>query len=151
MKLMKRLTATMLMAALGANPAFAQDDGDDDGNDGGDDLDVTITVIPEDADLPDAVTAELTLPMDEEGNYIPSEEGVENSAEGLATANEARADGRAFGEAAAEAAQENRENLGSGSRPDLEDLIPGSPPGIPDDIPGPPELPERPEVPEPGQ
>jgi hypothetical protein len=110
----------------------------------GDDLDITMTLMPEGSERPDAVTRELTLPVFPEGDEaagepIPSEQGVANSANGLDIANQARADGRAFGQAAAEAAQENREDLGRGSRPD--DL-----PGPPDDLPGPPDnLPSQPE------
>lgn len=125
---MKGLIAAALTLALSSNWAFAQDG--DEGDDG--DLDVTITVMPEGADLPDVVTGDITLPVDEEGNFIPADEGVDNSAEGLSIANEAREDGRAFGEAAAAAAEANREDLGRGSMPDQVPETPGDLPELPD-------------------
>jgi hypothetical protein len=127
------LLVTAFALALAGTSALADDGDADDG------LDVTITLMPEDADLPDAVTAAIELPQDEEGP-IPNEEGVEHSADGLETANLAREDGRAFGEATAASADENRENLGRGSLPDLEDLVPDNVPETPDlpEIPSPP-------------
>ncbi len=149
-------TLTIITVAglgLGADWTFAQDAP-------GDDLEITMTLMPEDGDLPDAVTRELTLPVFPEGDEnagqpIPSQQGVDNSADGLATANQAREAGREFGRQAAAAAQENRENLGRGRPEGLpmgppEGLPMGPPegppmgppdglPGLPDDLPGPPE------------
>ena len=124
------LLITGLAAALAAGPVLAQDDVDEG-------LDLTITLMPEGAELPEVVTALIELPKDENGEYIPSAEGVANSADGLDTANRAREDGRAFGEAAAAAAQDNREDAGRGSMPDLGDLLPDHVPEIPE-LPGPP-------------
>jgi hypothetical protein len=130
-----------LTLSLSASWVFAQE------GEGGDDLDVTMTLMPEGADLPDAVTRELELPRytegENEGEYIPSSQGVENSANGLETANAAREDGRAFGEAAAEAAQDNREEHSRGNMPDLENLLPDQVP----DMPGPPDRPGPPDAP----
>lgn len=142
---MKGLIAVGLTLALSSNWVFAQGEEGENG-----DLDVTITAMPQDAEVPEVVTGDITLPMDEDGNYIPAEEGVENSAEGLAIANEAREDGRAFGEAAAAAAEANREDLGRGSMPNLEELIPAD--LIPDQVSDTlgddvSDLPERPDVP----
>ncbi|HEU4617497.1 MAG TPA: hypothetical protein VFV10_05615 [Gammaproteobacteria bacterium] len=64
----------------------------------------TITVIPQAAELPDAVTKEIVLPDE------AADAAREHSAEGLAKANEARADGRAFGQATAAAAREHAED-----------------------------------------
>lgn len=129
------LIAPALALGLSGADALAQD-GD------ADDLDVTITLMAEDAEESDAVTRTLELPTNDEGEYIPSDQGVDNSAKGLETANAAREDGRAFGEATAAAAQESRENLGRGERPNLEDLVP-------DHVPNVPELPETPSPPGP--
>lgn len=139
MKVRKTLTAFSALAfALGAGAAVAQD-----GDDGTDDLELTMTLMPEDAELPDAVTRELELPRyaegENEGEYIPSAQGVEHGTQGLDTANLAREDGRAFGEAAREAAQDNREEFGQGERPDLDDVLPDQ---VPDDHT--PDLPEPP-------
>lgn len=107
----------------------------------------TIVLMPEGAELPAVVTAAIDLPKDESGEYRPAAAAVENSAHGLAIANEARENGRAFGEAMAAQAQENRENKARGGRPDLPGL-PGGPPGqAPDDVPAAPPVPDRPEVP----
>ena len=134
-------TLTIITVAglgLGADWTFAQDAP-------GDDLEITMTLMPEGGDLPDAVTRELTLPMFPEDD---ENQGVVNSADGLATANQAREDGREFGRQAAAAAQDNRENLGRGQPEDLPmgppDELPGPPddlPGPPDDLPGPPDTP----------
>jgi hypothetical protein len=126
---------TALAVSLGTASAFAQEDSEN--ITAG--LDVTIALVPADAELPDVVTAPIDLPKDEDGNDIPSAEGVENSAHGLETANRAREDGRAFGEAMAAAAQQNREDAAHGP-PDLEDLRPDQAP----DVPGPPETPGPP-------
>lgn len=144
MKGTKRSIVAGMALALSSSWALAQDG--EDGEDG--DLDMTIAVMPEGADLPDVVTGEITLPMDDDGNYIPAEQGVENSADGLSTANAAREDGRAFGAAAAAAAEANREDLGRGSRPNLGDLIPDQVPDQVPDVPGgAPDLPELPDAP----
>lgn len=141
MKLASRCLTVALALAFAGNVAFAQGDGGEGGE--GDDLDVFMRVLPANAELPEAATREIELPRDgedENAPFRPSEQGVNNGGEGLETANDAREDGRAFGQEAAAAAQENRENLGRGSRPDLEDL----PDQVPDDIPAPPETPGGP-------
>jgi hypothetical protein len=125
MKLSKALAVAALSCAL-SSFAFAQDD------------ELTMTLLPEGAELPDAVTKVIELPKNDEGEYLASEEGVANSAEGLAIANAAREDGRAFGEEMAASARENRENFTRG-RPDLGGLLPGQ---VPDGIPDAPAIPE---------
>jgi hypothetical protein len=134
--------------ALGT-PAFAQSGAE------------TLVLLPETAELPDVVTGPIDLPKDENGEYIPAEQAVENSAAGLATANDARENGRAFGQAMAAQAQENREQNARGARPDLADLLPDrvpdhvSLPTLPDvpaapalpELPVTPPVPERPETP----
>jgi hypothetical protein len=96
-------------------------------------LEITMTLLPANAQTPDAVTKVIELPKDADGNSIPSAAGVEHSAGGLETANAARENGRAFGEAASAAARENRENATRASR----DAASG-------DRPTPPETPDRP-------
>ena len=105
----------------------------------------TIALLPEDAELPDVVTAAIDLPKDANGEYRPSARAVESSAKGLATANAAREDGRAFGQSMAEQAKENRELRTRGGPPDLAELVPDQ---VPDHVTL-PTLPERPEPPEP--
>jgi hypothetical protein len=109
----------------------------------------TIVLLPEGAELPDVVTDSIVPPKDSDGNYISAPQGVEHSADGLATANDARESGRAFGEAMTAQAQENRENNARGARPDVP---PGQPPDdvtLPDlpDTPVTPAVPDRPEPP----
>jgi hypothetical protein len=128
MKLSKSLAVAALTCAL-SGFAFAQDD------------ELTMTLLPEGAELPDAVTKVIELPKNDEGEYIASEEGVTNSAEGLAIANAAREDGRAFGEEMAASARENRENFSRGGRPDLADVLPGQVPGSIPDAPAIPQIP----------
>jgi hypothetical protein len=137
---MKLLVITALALTLTAGSAFAQDGTE--GEEADEALDLTMTLMPQDAELPDVVTADIELPKDEEGLPIPSEQGVEHGGEGLETANLAREDGRAFGEAAAAAAQENREDVSRGSMPDLGELLP-------DNVPEIPEIPEHPTPPTP--
>lgn len=125
---MKRfLIVTGFAVGLATGPAFAQD-----GEDTTDALDQTVALMPESAESADAVTGRIELPKDENGEFIASVEGVEHSARGLETANLAREDGRAFSEAAASAAQQNREDYGRGSTPDLGTLLPDQAPDVPD-------------------
>ena len=125
------LVAAALLALSGY--AFAQDG------------EQTIALLPQDAELPDVLTAAIDLPKDADGEYRPSVKAVERSAEGIATANAAREDGRAFGQSMAAQAKENRELRTRGERPDFADLLPEQ---VPDDVTL-PTLPERPELPEP--
>jgi hypothetical protein len=84
--------------ALAGTSASGQDTANEDA------ANSTMTVIPQDAELPDAVTKELVLPDE------ASEAAREHSATGLAKANEAREDGRAFGQATAAAAREHAQD-----------------------------------------
>ena len=86
-----------------------------------DDLDVTMRMVTDDAELTDSVVREIELPraIGKPGN--PGESG----SRGLDAASEARERGREFGESMSEKARQSRE------------LIKGKP-----------ELPERPERPE---
>ena len=118
---------------LGCSPVWAQDDGGDDGN-GTDEAEATIRLMGKaEAELPDAVTKEITLPA----SVSEDSAAVENAAKGLETANEnrerreeglSRADeARDRGAELAEEAQQNRETRGrSGDRPE-----PPEPPGPP--------------------
>ncbi|HEU4617971.1 MAG TPA: hypothetical protein VFV10_08010 [Gammaproteobacteria bacterium] len=132
-------------------------------------LEVTITLIPEDADRPAAVTKTLELPRKATGAYIASQQGVEHSASGLTRANLARDDRRAFGTTVAEAARESAEARSEGrdaaeqarevgrglaeaaaaaAQENREDLRGGSEPDRGDVTPAPPAVvPDRPEPP----
>jgi hypothetical protein len=103
----------------------------------------TVVLLPEDAELPDVVTAAIDLPRDADGEYRPSAQAVESSAKGLETANAAREDGRAFGTQMAANAADSRETHSRGSRPDLSNLLPDQ---VPDHV-TPPSLPETPIAP----
>ena len=95
-------------------------------------LELTMSLIPANAQTPAAVTATIELPKNESGEYIPSARGIEHSAGGLDTANAAREEGRAFGEATAEGARENRENVGRATRDAATPGRPSTPPETPD-------------------
>jgi len=140
------LAVSALTLSLSVSWAYAQDgDGDET-----DVLEVTMRLLPPGAQASEEALRELTLPtrmeIDEETGEpievaIPSEQGQLHGGEGLLRANEARFEGVANGAAAAEAAQNNREELGRGTRPDLDELRPDN---VPDDVPGPPENPGPP-------
>jgi hypothetical protein len=135
------LTAISALAILlGTSAAQAQDTQGDDP----DGLEITMTLLPEQATTPDVVTNDIELPDSE------ADEGGAHSADGLAAANEARSQqddgletaedaverGREFAEDMAAQAQENRENAERGDAPDLSD-VPDSL-NVPDslDVPG---------------
>lgn len=115
--------------------AYAQDESDGDDSD----FEVTMTLLPEGATQPDALTRIIELPP------RVVEEGRDNAQQGLDNANDARErrekglnraaeaaeNGRALGEAMREQAQENRENAGRGERPDppRRPELPNGPPG----------------------
>jgi hypothetical protein len=101
-------------------------------------LELTMVLIPANAQTPDAVTKTIELPKDDgSGAYVASAQDVEHSERGLETANAAREDGRAFGQATAAAARDNRENASRASRDAA------APPR-----PAPPETPDRPAAPQ---
>ena len=101
-------------------------------------LELTMVLIPANAETPEAVTAKIELPKDAaSGNYIPSAQSVEHSERGLETANAAREDGRAFGQATAAAARDNRE-----------DAVRASHGADEKERPAPPETPDRPTPPD---
>ncbi|ODM29163.1 hypothetical protein A6779_14390 [Marinobacter adhaerens] len=85
------------------------------------DLDVTMRMVTDDAELTDSVVREIELPRAIESPENPGNAG----SRGLDAASEARERGREFGESMSEKARQSRE------------LIEGKP-----------ELPERPERPE---
>jgi hypothetical protein len=135
---MQRLIAiTALTGAIICGSAVAQDAEDRSDEHKDSVLELTMALIPANAQTPAALTATIELPKNEStGAYIPSAQGVEHSADGLDTANLAREEGRAFGEATAEGARENRENVGRASR----DAASSERPPAPEtpDPPGPP-------------
>jgi len=140
MKMVHSLTVTGLVLLFTAGAVFAQEDEGD--------LEGTIRLMDEaEAELPEAVTREIVLP----DNIDVDAAAVEASAQGLATANEARqnrgeglsiadearenaaADAR---ENAADMAEEARENAENRSRAD--EFRPETP-----------DVPDRPDVPTP--
>ena len=135
------LAVTAATATLAAPRAYAQER---DAEEAVETLDVTMTLMPEGTTLPDAVTRLIELPD------AAAEAARESAAQGLETANEARANrdaglgvaaearenGREFGQEVREQAQENSENAGRGGRPDA--AGPPEVPGPPENLPGPP-------------
>jgi hypothetical protein len=127
---------------LGAAAAHAQD-AHDTGPDA-DSLDVTMTLLPEGAKQPDAVTRTITLPSAASSQAASaSASGLDKAnanrarrENGLKTAEEARAEGRDFGQEMRQQAAEQRENAERGKRPS--DAGPpgqpgaGNPPSLPD-------------------
>ncbi len=114
-------------ATIGSYSAFAAAQPNDNADDTA--LDVTMEVV-EERQGPDSAVTEIALPV------AASEEGVQNSAEGLATANDARARGREFGEdqaeqARADARQNIQDNIPGGDLDDLPDDVYDN---IPDDV-----------------
>jgi hypothetical protein len=132
---MQRLFVISVLASAAMCGTAAAQDAPKRGNSGAA-LEITMTLLPANAQTPDAVTKVIELPKDADGNSIPSSAGVEHSAGGLETANAARENGRAFGEAASAAARENRENATRASR-DAASGDRSTPPETPD-RPGPP-------------
>ena len=139
----------MTYAVLSLSVAQAQSDDDTDGN-----LDLTMRLMPENAGSPEAVTRPIELPESAAAEARAAQErsnqglvtanaarGNENRAEGLAIAEQARAEGSEFGQAARELAQENRENAGRGERPEMP-VTPPTPPDV--GIPGQPNPPGPP-------
>jgi hypothetical protein len=108
-----------------------------------DTLDVTMTLMPEGATLPDAVTKVIELPeaaaAAAEENAAPGTDTANaaraNREAGLEVAADAREQGREFGQQMADQAQENRENAGRGNPPDS--AGPPDVPGAPNDLPNP--------------
>jgi hypothetical protein len=135
----RELVAMLALASLWCgSPAVAQEKG-------ADNLELTMTLLPETATVPDAVTKTIELPAP------ASEQAGEHSASGTATANQsrerreagldtaaaAREQGRQFGQDMAAEAQQNREDHAHGNPP--------SPP----DHPAPPDHPSPPNPPGP--
>lgn len=139
-RLVKRMGwLTMLLAAtVAAGPVAAQSATAPD-----DELELTMTLLPESATEPDAVTKNIELPAP------ASDQGVAKSADGTANANqahegrdsglanaaEAQERGRDIGQTIAAEAHDNREDQGRGNAPE-----PPSPPDhpVPPNPPGPP-------------
>jgi hypothetical protein len=150
MKRVRILRATCLGLVISTGWAQAQDV----------DSELTMTLIPNAADLPEVVTRNIVLPE------FASEEGIANSARGLATANENRAEAAANREAALMRAEQNRQagaEIGEAAQANREDFVHGNvgldlsmpdhlpelPTQAPDltDLPGRPELPITPPTP----
>ena len=116
-------------------PVHAQD-ANDSGTDA-DSLDVTITLLPEGATQPDAVTNPIKLPdsIPSQSRAAPPGLGKANDnkdrrAQGLATAEEARAQGSEFGQEMRQQAAEQRENAERGKPSDTPGNGPS--PSLPD-------------------
>jgi len=137
--------ATTLLLAGGMG--HAQDSSTAGGADD-DTLELTMTLLPEGATLPDAVSKVISLPevaADAAGEHEGEGLGKVNEArearaggdEGLERAAEPREDGREFGQQMREQAQDDRENNAHGQPPESPDL-PDAPDGNPGAPPGPP-------------
>ena len=132
MKSVGLLSGLSLALLLIAGSAHAQttDEG------AGDVGELTITLIPDpQADLPEAVTKQISLPL-----LNASNAGNEHSADGRVIADD-RLERRQAGLDMAADAQENRENFSRGNAPDLPELpdLPDLPDGpTPPNPPGPP-------------
>ncbi len=125
---MKKELLLVAALALSANSAWAQDDNTDES-------DATIRLMGQaEAELPEAVTKEITLPE----SLAEDSAAIENAAEGLSTANENRArreeglsradEARERGAEMADEAQQNRETRGrSDERPEPPEVP--TPPG----------------------
>ena len=138
MKLADLLMLTTAASLLSCSWAHAQV-AENSGSDGGDQsLDLTMTLLPEGATLPDAVTRVIELPEAASDrardSANPGLESADNARErrdtGLEIAADAIEGGREFGQAMREQAQESRENAGRADppdRPELPDHVPDSP------------------------
>jgi hypothetical protein len=102
MKRLPWISATAAAFLLSGSLAAAQETEAD--VEAGGDLDVTMTLLPEGATQPDPVTRTIALP-----DEAAETEAAESSAEGLATANEARQRREAGLETAAEARERGQE------------------------------------------
>jgi hypothetical protein len=91
-----RWTWTLAMAVTVAAGVARADDGD---------LEVTMTLLPNGAELPGAVTSEIALPL------TASTQATEHAASGLVQANEARQTGAAHRSSALASAAERRDGL----------------------------------------
>lgn len=96
--------------------------------DNGDDLDVTMDLIEED-EAPDSAMEPIELPG------TASEQGVESSADGLATANEARERGREFGQDTAEEARQRGEDAREEASDDAEEALSRARQNVKDNVP----------------
>ena len=134
-----RAAAVLGACVLGA-AAFAEEPPD--GEPVQEELELTMTLMPADAELPEAVTRTIELPPAAAARGVEASEPGRSRAdgargnrqEGQDAAAEARERGREFGEAMAEQARENREDAGRGDPPET------PPGGPPEDLPGPPDL-----------
>lgn len=114
-----------------------------DASSGGASLDLTMTLMPENAVSPGVVTSVIELPAPAAGERAATgpdqaNEARETGDPGLEAAGQAGGpDGREFGEAIRELARDNLDNTELGEPPDT------APP--PFDLPGPPDIPGPPQ------
>jgi len=100
------------------------------------DLDGLEMDVMEEDEAPDEASARIALPED------ASQEGVDNSSQGIETANEAREGRREFGQDTAEQARDSRGERGREAAEGARDRQPEQP-----EQGGPPELPGLPQIP----
>ncbi len=102
-------------------------------------LELTMTLLPEEAQDSGAITRRIELPPPPAGERPAEPPGADQGQgqQGLDTATEARERGREFGQSVAEQARENRENAGRGDGPP--DKSPGPPADLPTPGGGPPD------------
>lgn len=130
------VTYSALVAALGASAALAQPE----------DLEVSITLVPEHVTLPIQVTRTLQLPAQATLPESANPQAQQQATSALNEAAAARDAGRLNAETARQETQESREEFGRAHMPDLEDLPPGQvPPAEPPVDPQPPTTPGPPD------
>lgn len=126
------LAVGAVLSALFCGELAAAQEGDGSASDT---LDLTMTLLPEGATTPEAVTRTIELPdaaalRAEPPGLDRADESRQRRGAGLETAAGAREQGREFGQQMAQQAQEGRENAGrgaNGERPELPDRAPDSP------------------------
>lgn len=105
------------------------------------DLDLTMRLMPQDAQRPDIITKTITLPpaalRNRQDDGDAGDDAEDRGQDGRDIADEARERGRDFGQDMAERARENREDATRGGPPEdipgPPDDLPGGPPGKPSD------------------
>ena len=112
---MKRLAISALTSAIICGSGIAQNETQRNSRDAV--LELTMTLIPPNANSAAAVTAIIELPEKLRGDAIANTHDGQHSARGLDNADAAREAGRMLGESAAAAARDNRESASRASRP----------------------------------
>jgi hypothetical protein len=120
------LAISALTSAIICGSAIAQDEAHRSNRPGV--LELTMTLIPNDARTSAAVTAIIELPPTFRGDKVQNTQGAERSARGLDTASLSSEHGRELGEAEAAAARDNLETVGRASHDGRDQPPPAAPP-----------------------